>query len=226
MSDEMIVDDGGGRQRSVRVNYPANSKRVKENGGPQKPILERPKEQKVVTGNVVKRKKPLLSRFGNSMVAENSESVGQYIIMEVLLPAAKNMISDAISQGIDRLLFGDGARRRSSEVRSAYTSYNRIKPPTTSYDTRRNVSRRTRADDDFSDFVMETRSEAQAVIDRLRGIIEEYEAARVSDLYDLVGLTGSFVDDRWGWTDLTRARVTLARGGGYLLDLPRQEPLD
>lgn len=227
MSDEMIVDDGGGRQRTVRVNYPSNSKRSKENGEQQLPIIERPKQEKIVAGKVVPRKKPLLSRLGNSMVAENSGSVGEYVIMEVLLPAAKNLISDIVSQGIDRLLFGDSSRRRTSETRSGYgyTSYNRIKPAT-NYGSQRSTYKRQQDDDDFSDFIMETRTDAQEVLDRLRDIIQEYDAARVSDLYELVGLTGNFTDDRWGWTDLSRARVTMVRGGGYLLDLPRKEPLD
>lgn len=217
MSDEMMVEDGGGRVKPIRVNYPSNSKTAKNE--PQRPIIE-----KAITGNVVQRKKPLLNRLGSSMVAEGSESVGQYIVMEVLLPAAKNMISDAVSEGINRLLFGD-SRPRKADPRSGYTSYNRVKPSTNTYQPSRDISPRARANHDFNDFMLESRGEAEYVLDRLRDLISTYGAAQVSDLYDLLGVTGSFTDDRWGWSDLTNARVRMIKGG-YLLELPRTEPLE
>lgn len=220
MPDEMIVEDGG-RQRAVKVNYPANSK--KSRGQEQQPLLEKPPTEKVVTGVVRERKKPAFSRFFGNIVAEDGGSVGSYILMDVMLPAAKNMISDAISQGIDRLLFGDSRPRR-SDVRPGYTSYNRVAKPA-GYTASAPLSRQSRANHDFSDIIVETRVEAEEVIDHLIEMIKMYGTAKVSDLYDLVGLTGTFTDDRWGWTDLREARVRPTRGG-YLLDLPRTESLD
>lgn len=220
MSDDMVVENGAGKTRVVRVNYPANSKKSKEEGQPQKPLIE-----KVTTGQVHQRKPTLSSRISSSFVAEDSGSVGQYIIMDVLLPAAKNMISDAISQGIDRLLFGDSRPRR-SESRPGYTSYNRVSSrPTNNYEARREISRQDRANHNFGQIILETRGEAEDVIDRLRDLISNFQEAKVADLYDLIGLTGTFTDDRWGWTDLRDAKVRPVRGG-YLLILPPTEPLD
>lgn len=211
----MVVDDGGGRQRIVRVNYPSNSKKSQDE--PQKPLIE-----KVTTGNVRIRKKPLVSQIRGAIVAESSSSVVEYLVTEVLLPAAKNMIIDAFSQGIERLFYGDSRGRR-SEGRGVYTNYTKMSRP--GMDQRRDISRQARATHDFDDVLMTTRREAEDVLDRMRDLIREYEAAKISDFYDLVGLTGTFADERWGWTDLRGAGVRPVRGG-YILELPKTEPLD
>jgi hypothetical protein len=70
-----------------------------------------------------------------------------------------------------------------------------------------------------------TRVEAEEVIDRLFDVVSRYETATVADLYEMVGVTGNYTDDKWGWTDLRGASVQRVRNG-YLLDLPRPEPLD
>jgi hypothetical protein len=232
MAEEMIVDKGG-REERVRVNYPSNAKKNRDE--PKKPIIEGEtpearEAKKVITGDVVRRKKKFKSKLGDSFAADGSGSVGDYVIAEVLVPAAKNMISDAIKmltdsifEGFQQALFGGSRPRRDS--RPGYTSYNRVKP-TTAYDTRRENNRQIRAVHDFDDILLASRGEAEDVLDQLRELISQYEMAKVSDLYDLVGLTGSFADEKWGWTDLSRATVRLERGGGYLLILPRTEPLD
>ncbi len=216
MSDEMKVDDGGGRQRTVRVNYPSNANKTKDE--PQKPIIE-----KITVGSVKQRRQPISRRIGSALVAESAENVIAYITMEVLVPAAKDMIIDAFSQGIQRIFYGDSRSRR-PDSRTVHTSYNKVSKPS-GYESRRGMSHQSRANHDFNDILLESRAEAEEVLDRLRDLIREYNEAKVADLYDLVGITGSFTDDRWGWTDLRSARVRPIQGG-YLLELPRTEPLD
>jgi hypothetical protein len=217
MSEDMVVDDGGGRQKIVRVNYPSNSKSSKDI--PQKPIIE-----KVITGEVHQRKKPLRNQILHSVIAESSESVAQYLIMDVLLPAAKDMIIEAFTQGIQRLFYGDSRPRR-SDGRTQYTNYSKVSRPA-GYETRRDMSRQARANHDFNDIIIETRVEADDVLENLRDLIRDYQEAKLSDLYDLLGVEGgTFTDERWGWTDLRSARVRQVRGG-YLLELPKTEPLD
>ena len=86
------------------------------------------------------------------------------------------------------------------------------------------MSRRARANFDFQEIVLATRVEADEVIDRLFNIIQEFEQATVRDLYDLVGERASFTDEKYGWTNIRTADVRRIREG-YLLDLPRPEPL-
>lgn len=216
----MSVNDGGGREKKVRVDYPANSRRAKEEPH------EREKVEPVVTGEVVRRKRGLINKIFGDLVAEDSSTVFGYVITEVLVPAFKNAVSDAVSQGVERMLFGD-ARPRPASSRTAYTNYrapftqSRTIPGS---DPRPPLSRQARATHDFNDVIIASRAEAEDVIDRLRDLINQYQVATVSDLYDLVGLTGEFTDDKWGWDDLRSAAVRPVRGG-YMLHMPRTQPL-
>jgi hypothetical protein len=87
------------------------------------------------------------------------------------------------------------------------------------------MSQRGRAKHDFDEIVLDQRAEAEEVIDRLYDVVNKYEQATVADLYDLVGLSSTHTDHKWGWTDLRGAGVSRIRDG-YLLDLPDPEPLD
>ena len=87
------------------------------------------------------------------------------------------------------------------------------------------MSRRAKATHNFDEIILATRHEAEEVIDRLFDLISRYETATVADLYELVGEDRSYTDDKWGWTDIRGAGVQRVRNG-YLLNLPRPEPLD
>jgi hypothetical protein len=78
---------------------------------------------------------------------------------------------------------------------------------------------------DFNEIILATRVEAEEVLDRLFDILNKYQTVSVSDLYELVGITANFTDEKWGWTELRGSQVAKVRNG-YLLDLPRPEPLD
>jgi hypothetical protein len=210
--DEMKVDTGGGRQKTVRVNYPSNSLGSK--------TVEEKKVEKVIEGTVTTRKRGLRGKFSEAFLSEDSSSVGSYVILEVLVPAAKNMLSDAVSQGIERILFGD-ARPRQPNSRTNHTSYStryNDRPP------RQPLNRQARANHDFREIIIETRADAEDVLERMRDLINSYNMATVADLYDLVGLTGDYTDDRWGWDDLRSAGVRAIRGG-FILILPKTIPV-
>lgn len=209
------------------VDYPGNSRKARDEEREPKKV------EKVISGDAVRRKKSLGKRFVETFVGgDNAGGVINYIIQDVLVPAAKDAISDSVTQGIERMLFGE-ARRRSSFRRpdtTSFTSYNRYSSMH-SQNRRRDdprtepLSRRARANHDFDEIVLESRAEAEEVIDSLMEICDKYDAATVSDLYELIGQSGSFTDEKFGWTDLRSAGVTRVKGG-YLLNLPRTEPLD
>jgi hypothetical protein len=86
------------------------------------------------------------------------------------------------------------------------------------------MSRMARSRHDFDEIVLQSRTEAEEVIDRLFDLVSRYDTATVADLYELVGIQGSHTDHKWGWTDLRGADVSRTRDG-YLLDLPDPIPL-
>lgn len=212
----MIVEDGGGRVRREPVNYPSNSNKSKA-ATKAKPVVE-----KVTTGEVVVRKKPLHSRISESIVAESGSTVGEYIVMDVIVPAVKTLISDMVSQGVNKLLFGDGVGRR-MDTRPGYTSYNKVSRPS-GYVAKSEMSRQDRAVHNFENIILRSREDAELVLEQLQELISQYQQAKVSDLYELVGEDANFTDDTWGWTNLSAARIRPVRGG-YLFDFPRPVPL-
>lgn len=212
--------------------FPSNAKRPVE---PEK--AERPKVEKVISGKVVQARKPLGRRFAEVFVGGDARSAWGSVLMDVLVPALKDMASDAVTQGFEHMIYGDGApagRRRSNSRfgSGSYTSYNRYSRPSQSSqgptprsDEPRTLSRRSRSMHDFDEIVLETRAEAEEVLDRLYDIIDSYKVATVSDLYDLVGITGAFTDEKYGWDDLRGTKIVRSRNG-YLVDLPRPVAID
>jgi hypothetical protein len=213
---EMTVDDGGGRQKTVKVDYPANSKKAKE---------ERVPLEKVIQGEATQRKPSGFGGIARTFLSDDAGTVWQYVLLEVLVPAFKNMLTDAVSQGAERALFGND--RPSRQSRPGYTNYAarfgtgaRPVPGSVINDPRPSMSREARATHNFNEILLETRGEAEDVIDALRECISQYQVATVADLYDLVGQSGAFTDNKWGWYDLRSASIRRIRDG-WLLDLPR-----
>lgn len=212
-------------------NYPGNSRMNKETGPTPPEPTTRKKLDPVVEGDVIRRKKPLGKRFAEVFVTGDGRSVWNYVVFDVLVPAAKDMASDAVSQGIERMLFGESrsGRGRGGHSRpsgsNGYVSYNRFAPGTSRREEARPISRQARTNHEFDEIILDSRVQADEVLERLFDLIGEYKVATVSDLYDLVGITPSYTDANWGWDDLRGARVIKA-GGGFLLDLPKTKPVD
>jgi len=213
-------------------NYPSNSNKTKVviEGQPEPKKIE-----SVVTSEVTRRKTPLGKRLVETFIGGDARTVGGYVVLEVLVPAARDMIADAFTQGIERMIYGEvRSTSRRTGLRpsgtNGYVSYNRIAQsnnrPRSGLDefARRDPSRRARANHDFDEIIIATRVEAEEVIRRLHDIIDSYDVATVSDLYELVGSTPNYTDEKWGWTELPGAGVVRVRDG-YLLELPKPEAI-
>lgn len=210
-------------------NYPSNSRKLREE--PAEDEQSRVKKP-VVTGRVVRQKKTPGKRLADMVRGIDVASVFEYIVRDVLVPAFKDTATDAITQGTERLIFGEvrgGYNRARSRSSSSYTSYNRYSSPTPRSsliprdDPRRPPERERRAHK-FDDIILESRGEAESVLEEMIEILSQYETVCVRDLLELLGETGSWTDQDWGWTDLRDSNVVRVKGG-YLLNIPRPEPL-
>ena len=54
---------------------------------------------------------------------------------------------------------------------------------------------------------------------------EAYQVVSVADFYDLVGVSGNYTDNKYGWTDIRNASVIRVRDG-YMIKLPKALPLN
>ena len=75
------------------------------------------------------------------------------------------------------------------------------------------------------DIILDNRGEAEEVLLRMDEIVATYGTVSVADLYDLVGITGAYTDNKYGWTDIRSASVVRVRDG-YMIKLPRALPLN
>src|SRR4051812_47534499 len=117
---------------------------------------------RVTSGETVRRKKSLRKQFSETFVAGDMRSAMRYVMFDVLLPAAKDMIVEAGSTGIEKLIFGD-TRRRGATVPQAgptgYVSYNRMMGVASRLPSpQRVMSRRARGRHDFDEIVLDSRT--------------------------------------------------------------------
>ncbi len=215
----------GPRQPAEMPMFPGNTHKDRAKAAPHPSPKENPPSLgKIVEGPVVKKKAPLYSRALRSLVAEDAQSIGGWVMDEIVLPSIRNLLADTIKGSTDRIFYGSSRQNRRMDGlgRPRFgTAYNQI---TQDPAPRRLLSRESRARHNFDEVILSSRSEAASVLDALTERVAQYGVASVADLYALVDVTGSYADQNWGWTDLRFADLRQVREG-YLLDLPRPESI-
>jgi hypothetical protein len=188
-----------------------NEKRQTENSN-----LPEKRAEKVVHGKV-KTKANNARKLTDIFISEDAANVKNYIIMDVIVPSIKKAIYDLIVGTLDMSLYGGrGSGKRPTADKISYRDYNNV----SRRDERSYGSTRTASGYTYDDIVVETRGEAESVLARMDEIMEEYEQVRVADLYDLVGISGDYTDNKYGWTNIRNARVVRTRDG-YKIEMPR-----
>lgn len=201
-------------------NYKPNSHRSKE---VQKETSqeERKKLEKVVKGQVKVKKKSEMSKFAEAFVAEDAKNVGSYVFTDVLIPAVKKLITDIVTDGINMILYG-GTSKVNRNSNASYVSYRQ-------YSDRRDDSRSSasvaRNGYSHDDIVLESRGEAEEVLSRMDELIDTYGMVSVADMYDLVGKSCNYTDNKYGWTNIRNAEPVRVRDG-YMLKLPKALPIN
>jgi hypothetical protein len=199
--------------------FPPNSQKSKGAG---------PKRVERVTSTAVRRKRqPLGKQFRQTFFNGDARMAAEYMVVNSIIPAAKEMMVDAVNAGLERLIYGENRHRRSGGSGPlGYVAYNRMSqrgPEPPRNQPQQAMSRPNRMRHAFDQIVINSRQEAEEVLDRMYDLISRYDSASVADLYELTGIQSSHTDQKWGWEDLHGSGVGRVRGGGYLLELP--EPI-
>jgi hypothetical protein len=195
---------------AARNEYKSNSNKSKQEQTNQHKV------EKIVTGTVITKKKTGLRKFTEEFISDDAKNIKSYVIKDVIIPALKKVISDIVRDGIDMILYGGvgDSGRRSNVDRISYRNY---------YDNRSSVRRDDRTYSsvyDYDDIILATMGEARDVLSRMDELIDTYGMVSVADLYDLVGISGNYTDNKYGWTNLKTARITRVRDG-YRIEMPR-----
>lgn len=209
------------------MDYNPNSNKFLTKDKPtEEENLGKKKVDKVVSGSVKTKKKSSISKFADTFIEEDKDTVVGYLLSEVLIPSFKKMVSDTIKTGIDKMLYGDAEVSRSNSPASkiSYSKYYNDKSSYSRSSSTAPVANR-RDTYEYNNIVLETRGDAEAVLMGMDDIIAKYEIVSVADLYDLVGIAGSYTDYKYGWTDIRSARIERVRDG-YVIRMPKALPLD
>lgn len=187
---------------------------------------------RVTRSKATLRKKPLRKKFFDAFRPEDNVGFVEYTLLEVLVPGIKDALADAVHGTIDNALGTTSSVRRRRHREGGYTSYNRMSDarPRGRHgrdrdDDRRGRRRETRVADDVREVILDSRVEAEEVVDSLIELASKYDVATMRDLLSLIGEPHNPTHEDWGWFDLRGTRIHRV-GGGYLIDLPRPEPLD
>lgn len=206
-------------------NYTPNSHKYKAE---QAAIAEKgeKKIEKVVSGNVKTHKKGSVRKLTDIFMAEDVQNVKDHIIHDIAIPMIKDAIYGVVQDSFSMMLFGETTRKRGGSIgtRVSYRDY---------YDDRkrggsRDEGYRRNRGFDVDDIVLETRADAEAVMDALFATAEEYGIATVGDLYDMVEKTAPYTANRYGWTkaSLERSKAPSRERDGYVLNLPKPRAID
>ena len=193
-------------------NYPSNSHKAREE------VAEK-KVEKVVSGKTSTKKKSGMRKLSDTFLSEDVSNVKSYIFSEVLLPAAKKLVSDIVTNGINMLLYGEIKNKKGNSSKVSYSRY---------YDDRSRDYRSpvVRNNFDYDEIIFETRGDAEAVLDAMYDILNQYKVVSVAELYDLASITThNYTCNNYGWIDLRGSSVVRVRDG-YILKLPRALAID
>lgn len=202
-------------------DFKPNSHRFK-NEEKNEVTIERKKVDKIVNGKVTTKKKTGLQKFRSELLSSDIDNVKDYIFLDVLIPTIKEAISDIVKNGIDMVLYSNGRSSNKNKRPSEFVSYDKRYSSNKSND--RYARERVSTGYNVDDIILETRGEAEDVLYRMDELIDRYGIVSVADLYDLVGVTGNYTDNKYGWTSIRNAEPVRVRGG-YTLRLPKAMPL-
>ena len=202
-------------------DYRPNSHKSKAEAAQQ---LAEKKVEKVISGAVKTRKKSGVTKIANELISEDASRVKSHLLLEVLVPAVKKLIKDIVVDGIEMVLYGESGRSSGRRQGNAgYVSYN-------SYSDRRGSDRygsetRTRTGYGYEDLSFEDKRDAENVLARMDEMMATYGVASVADLYDLAGVSHSYTDNKYGWTNIRSAEIIRVRDG-WVIRMPKALPID
>ena len=203
------------------TEYQGNSNRDKKKASNME--AKAPQIAKPMAINATVTKRSGVDKLLHLFFEKDLKSISDYVINDTLIPSFKKLIWDTFTNGIHMSLFGepDESHRDINDNTSRISYWTSSKKQ----EANKRVQYQNRVSMDYENLVFPTRGDAELALDQLRAMLNHYDFVRVSDLYDLVGITCDSTWYAYGWTNLTNATVTTVRTG-YILKLPKAIPLN
>lgn len=205
--------------------------KIVDNNNEEALVPEKKPITRVLDVQPKKVKRNLFSRLITGVLGPDGlPGIGSYVNDEIVKPAIKNIIFEAITSAASMAMFGERRPYRGSGHPTQRVSHH----PTTNYNARYNGSSREPERKTVivprygvDEFIIDDRIGAANVLTSLTEYADRYDKVSVADYYDLLGVPTKFTDNDYGWTidTITRASIIPVRGGGYIIKFPPVEVL-
>ena len=171
-------------------------------------------------------------QFFSSLVTHDFSVIWDYLIDpdEGVVTNALRSLGAEVGCSIISMIFKQDVRKRSprswnsdpnrkdygSIYRTTSTGY--LRQEERSYES---ISAR-RSSMDYMDIPFSNRADAEAVLEQMRDILEQYPSVSVANFYDLVDYDygSNWTVNDYGWTDLSNVVVTWSHGA-WIIGLPK-----
>ena len=180
------------------------------------------KIEPVVSEGVTVKKKSALSKIKDMFIAEDANKVGNYILLDVLVPNIKRSIVDIIKSSADMIFGTTGTQKSTSSTKYSYGGIPYVNYSSPNKKPEPSIAR---SQYEIGDMVFTSRADAEKVLTSLDELISAYGSASVADLCELVNKPYEFVANKYGWKNLHDA-VPIMTSDGYVLRLPKSMPLE
>lgn len=167
------------------------------------------------------RATPTGRRLKETIFQGDARSVWTSMIWDTFFPNLRDNFADAVHNGIDALFGGysTGARvrHRGNYRSSSISKHNPDRALGRGSDNRQRDD--ALRDGDTSVVELDSRVEAQEVLNQMNLLIDQFDQCSMADFKRLVRITPTHVDFGLGWEELGDAHVVSSKGM-YYLDLP------
>lgn len=193
--------------------------------------IEKEKPEKPEIKPVHKVKKSLGQKFKDVLFGDDAKDVSEYVLWDIVLPNVKKLFYDTICGFAGKVFLGEDyspsngrlVRDRGQTLVRDYSSISSNKAKQQQR-YQRPVERSIRPGiNDFDTYVIESKREAESVLEYLVDILDEYGEVSVNDFYDAINVSPPYTSQYKGWYDLAGAGVRPVYNG-YVIHLPK--PVD
>jgi hypothetical protein len=167
------------------------------------------------------RNEPAGRRMLKTIFLGDARSTVSSMIWESFFPNLRDNFNDMLHSGIDTLFNGQGSYHRGPSRRSGGISINNRHNPDRALggSPSERISRSDRNNHNLKVIEIDSRAEAEAVLEQMLALIDSYDVVKLAEFYQMVQVTPDHTDYKWGWEELGEASVVHSRGFWYL-DLP------
>lgn len=204
----------------LRDLYPSNSKMQPPISQPKNDIASRPEHINKVTTSSTTIKKPSIGRrILNIFISDDVDEIKRYLKDDLIIPSIKTGILSALEMIFFHHTSGYGGWRPIDYSKSSQ------RPTTYSYGSQQargyvSAGEKRSVGNGVKSIIYKTRIDADSVLRVLYDQIDAYGEVSVMNFYDASDVDSQFTDAKWGWHDISSARIYPCPGG-FTIQMPK-----